>query len=216
MEIIIQINNSRSFYPKKIFMEHRIFHGELSPQEIGQALIAKFNRGNLMARQYGERDKVFVQIASPQFASSGGQTALTVNLNKIEDGVSVQIGEQAWLGVVASLGTTVLSVWRNPFNLIQRLDDVAQDIESIQLTDDIWETIEEVARLKGATFELSERLRRLTCEYCSTANPVGEPNCISCGAPLGLVQPTTCKNCGFVVKTQESTCPNCGHPLPRS
>jgi hypothetical protein len=34
-------------------------------------------------------------------------------------------------------------------------------MENIQLTTDIWETIEEVARLKGATFELSERLRRL-------------------------------------------------------
>jgi len=67
-----------------------------------------------MARQYGERDKVIVQIASHQFASSGGQTALTVNLDKVEDGVAIQIGKQAWLGVLASLGTTVLSVWRNP------------------------------------------------------------------------------------------------------
>ena len=194
-------------------MEPKVFHGDLSPQEIGRALIAKFNRGNLMARQFGERDKVIVQIASHQFASSGGQTALTVNLDKVEDGVAIQIGKQAWLGVVASLGTTVLSVWRNPFTLLQRLDDVAQDIENIQLTTDIWETIEEVARLKGATFELSERLRRITCEYCLTANPVGEPNCIACGAPLGLVQPTTCKNCGYVVRTQESICPNCGQLL---
>lgn len=195
-------------------MEPKVFHGDLTPQEIGRALIARYNRGNLMARQYGERDKVIVQIASHQFASSGGQTALTVNLDKVEDGVAIQIGKQAWLGVVASLGTTVLSVWRNPFNLLQRLDDVAQDIENIQLTTDIWETIEEVARLKGATFELSERLRRLMCEYCLTANPVGEPNCISCGAPLGLVQPTTCKNCGFVIRTKESICPNCGYLLP--
>lgn len=166
-----------------------------------------------MARQYGERDKVIVQVASHQFASSGGQTALTVNLEKVEDGVAIQIGKQAWLGVFASLGTTILSVWRSPFNLLNRLDDVAQDIENIQLTTDIWATIEEVARIKGANFELSERLRRLTCEYCYTANPVGEPNCISCGAPLGLVQPTTCKNCGYVVRTKEVICPNCGKSL---
>jgi hypothetical protein len=194
-------------------MEQRIFHGDLTPHEIGRALIARFNRGNLMARQYGERDKVIVQVASHQFASSGGQTALTVNLEKVEDGVAIQIGKQAWLGVVASLGTTILSVWRSPFNLLNRLDDVAQDIENIQLTTDIWATIEEVARLKGANFELSERLRRLTCEYCYTANPVGEPNCISCGAPLGLVQPMTCKNCGYVVRTKEVICPNCGKSL---
>jgi hypothetical protein len=194
-------------------MEQRIFHGDLTPHEIGRALIARFNRGNLMAKQYGERDKVIVQVASHQFASSGGQTALTVNLEKVGDGVAVQIGKQAWLGVVASLGTTILSVWRNPFNLLQRLDDVAQDIENIQLTTDIWETIEETAKLKGATFELSDRLRRLVCEYCYTANPVGEPNCISCGAPLGRVQPTTCRNCGFVVRTHETVCPNCSKSL---
>jgi HAMP domain-containing protein len=196
-------------------MEQRIFHGDITPHEIGRALIARFNRGNLIARQYGERDKVIVQVASHQFASSGGQTALTVNLEKVGDGVAIQIGKQAWLGVVASLGTTILSVWRSPFNLLNRLDDVAQDIENIQLTTDIWATIEEVARLKGANFELSERLRRLTCEYCYTANPVGESNCISCGAPLGLVQPTTCKNCGYVVRTQEVICPNCGKSLSR-
>jgi hypothetical protein len=194
-------------------MEQRVFHGDLTPHEIGRALIAKFNRGNLMARQYGERDRVIVQVASHQFATSGGQTALTVNLERVEDGVAISIGKQAWLGVVASLGTTILSVWRNPFNLLHRLDDVAQDIENIQLTTDIWETIEGVAQLKGATFELSDRLRRLVCEYCNTANPVGEPNCISCGAPLGLVQPTTCKNCGFVVRTYETICPNCGKSL---
>jgi hypothetical protein len=58
-----------------MIMEPKVFHGSLTPQDIGRALIAKFNRGNLMARQYGERDKVIVQIASHQFASSGGQTA---------------------------------------------------------------------------------------------------------------------------------------------
>jgi hypothetical protein len=196
-------------------MNQRIFHGNLTPNEIARALIARFNRGNLMARQFGDRERVIVQIASHQMASSGGQTALTVNLNQVEDGTSVQIGEQSWLGVVASLGSTLLSVWRNPFNLVHRFDDVAQDIESIQLADDVWATIEEAASLKGATFELSERLRRILCEYCLSGNPVGEPACIACGAPLGRAQPSTCLNCGFVVKTGELNCPNCGALIRR-
>lgn len=196
-------------------MNQRIFHGKLTPNEIARALIARFNRGNLVARQFGDQERVIVQIASDQMARSGGQTALTVNLNQVEDGTSVQLGEQSWLGVVASLGTTLLSVWRNPFNLVNRFDDVAQDIESIQLAEDVWETIEEVASLKGATFELSERLRRIVCEYCWSANPVGEAACIACGAPLGRVQPTTCPSCGFVIKTGEMNCPNCGVLLKR-
>jgi DNA-directed RNA polymerase subunit RPC12/RpoP len=73
--------------------------------------------------------------------------------------------------------------------------------------------VDEVARSASASFELSERLKRTVCEYCGTANPVGEPSCIACGAPLGKVQPTTCPHCGFVVKTGEIVCSNCGQKL---
>lgn len=194
-------------------MERRIFHGDLSPNNIARALVAHFNRSNLAAQQLGNSKQILVQIASRQRPISGGQTALTVHLREVDDGVAVQLGKQTWLGLAASLGVTALSVFRNPFSLIGRLDDLAQDIENLQLTEEVWDVIENVARIRGATFELSERLRRLVCNYCATANPVGEPSCIACGAPLGEVQPITCQNCGFVVKKTESICPNCGKPL---
>ncbi len=194
-------------------MQQRIFHGDLSPEEVGGALVAHFNRGNLIARAYNPGDKVVVQVATPSLPSSGGHTALTIILEKVEDGLAIQVGKQALLGVAASLGTSVLHFWKNPLNLIGRLDDIAQDIENLQLSDEVWQVVEDVARLHGATFELSERLRRVVCEYCNTANPVGEPSCIACGAPLGTGQPVTCKNCGFVVTTKERVCPNCGNEL---
>lgn len=193
-------------------MERRIFHGDLSTNNIARALVAHFNRSNLAAQQLGNSKQILVQIASRQRPISGGQTALTVHLREVDDGVAVQLGKQTWLGLAASLGVTALSVFRNPFSLIGRLDDLAQDIENLQLTEEVWDVIENVARIRGATFELSERLRRLVCNYCATANPVGEPSCIACGAPLGEVQPITCQNCGFVVKKTESICPNCGKP----
>jgi DNA-directed RNA polymerase subunit RPC12/RpoP len=194
-------------------MQPRVYHGELTPNEVAQALVAQFHRGNLLARQFGDKDKVIVQVASHPQSISGGQTAITVILQKVEDGLSVQVGKQAWLGVAASLGTSVLSFWRSPFNLLGRLDDIAQDIENLQLSEDIWKAIDNIANLKGATFELSERLRRIVCEYCNTANPVGEPSCVACGAPLGGTQPSTCKNCGFVINRGEIVCPNCGQLL---
>lgn len=194
-------------------MVQRIFHGQLEPNQISQALLANFNRGNLVAMETGAGDQTIVQVASRQRPASGGQTALTVIINKVADGVAVDIGKQAWLGVAASLGMTALSAWRNPLSLLNRLDDIAQDIENLQLSEEVWDVIENVARINGATFELSERLRRLVCEYCLTANPVGEASCIACGAPLGQVQPMTCKHCGFVVKSSETVCPNCGQRL---
>jgi len=190
-------------------METRIFHGELTANDLGRALVGEFNRSNLRAQQFSSGKQVVVQIASREHSQSGGQTALSVNLQQVEDGVAVQLGNQAWLGVAASLGETALRFWRNPWELLNRLDDLAQDVENLQLIDQVWACIENTARAAGASFELSERLRRLECSYCGTANPVGEPNCIACGAPLGQVQPRTCPFCGFVLKGEERICPNC-------
>lgn len=194
-------------------MNQKIYHGQITPKDIAQALIAHFNRGNFRTQQIGSSNQVIVQIASANYASSGGKTAISVTIREVEDGVSVQIGKQAWLGVAASLGTTALRAIRNPLSLISRLDDIAQDIESIQLGEEVWEVIDHIAHTIGTGFELSERLSRMVCDYCETANPVGASNCIACGAPLGNVQPKTCKNCGFVVSRQEGKCPNCSKPL---
>ena len=195
-------------------MEQRIYHGNLSPADISESLISHFNRGNLRAQQLGDYDRLIVQIGTRPGAMAGGDTTVSVILQKVEDGVAVQLGQQAWLGIAASLGTTALAAMRNPFNLLGRLDDLAQDIQNLQINEQVWQAIDEVARAAGASQELSNRLRRTVCPYCRTANPVGEPNCIACGAPLGDVQPRTCPNCGFVVKSSESICPNCKRPLP--
>jgi hypothetical protein len=194
-------------------MERRIFHGNITPSDIAQALMAEFNRGNLRTQMFGESNNLTVQIATRQGSMSGGQTALAVNIQQVEDGVMLQIGKQQWLGTAASLGATAIAVLRNPFNLIGRLDDIAQDVENLSLTEKVWQVVGNVIRAVGASHQLSDRLNRLTCEFCGTANPVGEPNCVACGAPLGDVHPTTCPQCGFVVSRDETKCPNCGNAL---
>lgn len=175
--------------------------------------MAEFNRGNLHAQTFGQSDKMIVQMGTHPGAMSGGQTALTVTIQSVEDGIMIELGQQAWLGLAASLGMSALAALRNPFSLLGRLDDIAQDIESLQLSERIWKVIDQSARAAGASLELSDRLKRLVCEYCNTANPVGEPACIACGAPLGASHPDACPHCGFVVKQSESKCPNCGKPL---
>jgi hypothetical protein len=194
-------------------MDRRIFHGNITPNDIAQALLGEFNRGNLHAQVVGQASKIAVQISTRRGAQSGGQTALTVTLQDTAEGVMVEIGQQAWLGVAASLGQTALSAFRNPFNLLGRLDDLAQDIENIQLSDKIWKAIDRAVLSAGASHELSDRLRRVMCHYCQSANQVGDASCVACGAPLGTVQPATCSNCGFAVTYTESICPNCNKNL---
>ncbi len=195
-------------------MEQRIYHGNLTPADISSSLLAHFNSSNLRAQQLGNSDRVIVQIGTRPGAMAGGDTTLSVVLQKVEDGVSVQLGQQAWMGIAASLGTTALSAIRNPLNLLGRLDDLAQDIQNLQINEQVWEAIDEVARAAGASKELSNRLRRTVCPYCRVANPIGEPACVACGAPLGDAQPRTCPNCGFVVRSSEAVCPNCKRQLP--
>jgi hypothetical protein len=194
-------------------MERKIFHGNIKPVDIAQALLGEFNQGNLRAQTLGQSDKMVVQIGTQPGATSGGQTAITVTIQKMEDGIMVEQGQQAWLGVAASLGMSAVAALRNPFSLLGRLDDIAQDIENLQISERIWQVIAQSARAAGVSTELSERLKRITCDHCGTANPVGEPSCNACGAPLGKMQPVTCKNCGYVVQSGDKTCENCKREL---
>lgn len=191
-------------------MDRRVFHGNITPTDVARALMAEFNQGNTQTQLLGESDNLTVQIASSQSSRSGGRTAVSVDLQQIEDGVMVQVGEQQWLGVAASLGQTAISALLNPMNLLGRLDDIAQDVSSMQLNERIWQVVANVVRTAGASQELSERLSSVTCEFCGAANPVGASTCVACGAPLGKSQPKTCPKCGYVLTNAEKFCSNCG------
>ncbi len=190
-------------------MDERIYHGSLTPETIASALTAQYNRGNLRTQLYGRDNHLVVQIATREVRQSGGQTALTVDIEQVPDGVMVKVGEQDWLGVAASLGWSAIATFLKPLNILGRLDDIAQDVSSLQMKDQAWRVIDSAARSTGASQELSRRLKRMVCDYCDTANPVGQPRCLACGAPMGSSQPTTCSNCGFVVSRTEKYCPNC-------
>lgn len=194
-------------------MDRRVFHGNITPGDIAQALTAEFNQGNTQTQVLGDSDNLTVQIASSQWARSGGKTALAVNLQQVEDGVMVQVSEQQWLGVAASLGQTAIATLLNPINLLGRLDDIAQDVSSLQLNEKVWQIVATTVKAAGASQQISERLSRLTCEYCGAANPVGEATCVACGAPLGKEQPKACLKCGYVLTHNEKFCPNCGQQV---
>jgi hypothetical protein len=194
-------------------MDTRTYHGDIEPADMAAALVATFDQGNWRCQTIRQGDKVMVQIATHQHARSGGKAAMTVTIQKVEDGVTVGLGTHEWLGVAASLGQTALSTLLNPWNILSRLDDIAQDITSLTLADRVWEAVEKCARVSGAAKTISERLQTLTCPYCHTANKVADPNCVGCGAPLGPVQPVGCPRCGNVMPASSKFCSNCGAAL---
>ena len=194
-------------------MVQKTYYGDFTPSDFTRSIIAQFHRGNLHVQQIGNGEKVVVQIATNDMSQSGGKTAIGISLQKVEDGVMVQVGKQVWFSIAASLGLSAISLLRNPLNILGRMDDIAQDIENLQLRDEIWDVIENTAKNLGSGFELSERIRRYVCDFCNTPNPIGQPDCIACGAPLGSIQPITCKNCGYVISRGEKYCPNCKKPI---
>lgn len=198
----------------KTTLEQKTFFGEIGVDDLARALVAEFHQGNLVSKVIGRGDQRIVQIASPIDTRSGGRTAISVHLTTVEDGVHVRVGQQDWIGVATSMGFTALTALRRPTALLGRLDDLAQDIASLQLSTRIWKTISDTAESLGAAHELSERLRRLMCEYCLTANPVGAPHCVACGAPLGPNQPIACPTCGYIVEHDQSVCPECSQRIP--
>ena len=117
------------------------------------------------------------------------------------------------LAAAALALATALAALRNPFSLLGRLDDLAQDFENMQLNEKTWQVIDRTVATLKASYAMSEKLARLTCEYCGAANPLGEACCLSCGAPMGEAHPTTCPRCGFVVTSIETVCPNCSGKL---
>lgn len=190
-------------------MTVRIYHGDIQPAIIAKELAAYFDRGNYRVQSYGEGDSITVQIATRKNISSGGQTALTVKLDKVADGISIDLSEQAWLGVIASLGVTAFNAFFHPLSLLDRIDDIAQDVESSQLRETVWKVVEATLSQKKVGLALSEALSSKPCPWCHTANPVASPHCLACGAPLGQHQPHACLQCGFVLR-DEAFCPNCG------
>jgi hypothetical protein len=195
-------------------MDTKFFHGNISAEDLAVILVHRFNRGNMLAQYTHSGKQWVVQIASRINARSGGDTALAVNIMQMEDGISINMGKQSWLGIAASIGISLFSfLTRNPMNIISRIDDIAQDIENLSLDDQVWAVIDETLAAFGATHELSDRLKRTGCEYCETANPVGASRCIACGAPLGNVQPRTCKKCVFVAAPEDTVCQNCSKKL---
>jgi DNA-directed RNA polymerase subunit RPC12/RpoP len=191
----------------------RTFHGDLTGKDLANALVARFTDNNMLAQAFRNDSQYVVQIASRANRQSGGNTALGITISDSKDGVTVRLGKQAWFGIAASLGATLISAKMNPLNLLGRLDDIAQDIENLSLDDKAWSVIEDVALAMGASYDLSEKLKSTACQYCGTGNEVGAGRCVACGAPMGNLQPVSCPECGTVSGKDDLHCTNCGHTL---
>lgn len=191
-------------------MEQRTYHGKITPEELAQALTARFSGDDLSATVAGEEGRLLVSISSSGW--QGGRTALQVGLSAVvSGGVLVTVGEHDVLGVASDLLQTGLAAMVNPLTVIGEMNDVARNVERLQLPKLVWETVDHYASSVGAGLTPDPVV--VTCPYCGVDSPIGVTKCSSCGASLASAQPLTCAKCGKILPATLKYCTRCGAPL---
>ena len=193
-------------------MDQRTYHGEIDPDELANALLAQFNQGSTAAQRLGRGERAIVQIGTLD-RQRRIENALTVTISKTADGVDVSLGQQQWLDAAADLAQAGLGALFNPLSLLGKLDEVARDVSSFNLPQQVWATVEQYCRSVGAGLGGSPQTMMIACAYCGVANQRDAPSCVGCGAPLGEVQPVYCPKCGQVVPHGTKFCARCGTKL---
>ena len=195
-------------------MEQRTYRGDIDPEGLASALVARFNQGDLKAqRVMGQEGHLMVQIATREWGWGAACTALSVGIAPVEEGVRVTLGQQRWLDAAASLAITGLGALVNPLSLLERIDDIARDVGKLTLPDQVWDAVEHYCESVGARLGLAEKQLMVTCPYCGVGNPVGAGTCSACGGSLVDVQPVACPKCGFVMPADAQFCSRCGTRL---
>ena len=195
-------------------MEQRTYRGEIDPEGLADALMARFNHGDLMAqRVQGQEGHLMVQIATREWGWGAARSALSVGIAPVEGGVRVSVGEQRWLDAVASLAITGLGALVRPLSLLGRIDDIARDVGKLTLPDQVWKAVEHYVESVGAKLGLSEKQIVVACPYCGVGNPMGVGTCSACGGSLADSQPRVCGECGFISPPDARFCSRCGQRL---
>ena len=190
-------------------MEQRTYHGDLSPDEIANVLLAQFNQGSFAAQRLSQGDRALVQVGTRD-RHRRIENALTVTISKTPDGVNVAVGDQQVLGAAADLAQAGLGALFNPLSLLGNLGEIASDVSSFSLPQQVWETVDRYCKSAGGGLGGSPQTMMLTCSYCGVANPPGSSTCSGCGAGLGDVQPLYCPQCGQVAPHGAKFCSRCG------
>ena len=197
-------------------MEQRTYRGEIDPEGLAEALVARFNHGDLIAQTVrGDEGHLIVQVATREWGWGAARSALTIGVAPVEGGVRVTVGQQRLLDAAASLAATGLGALVNPLSLLGRIDDIARDVGKITLPDQVWDAVEHYVDSVGAKLGMSEKQLVVACPYCGVGNPVGAGTCSACGGSLVEVQPVACPKCGFVVSRDALFCSRCGTKISR-
>ncbi|MBU0495568.1 MAG: zinc ribbon domain-containing protein [Chloroflexi bacterium] len=194
-------------------MSERKYRGNVTPGDLAEALVNQFNRGDYRAAKSGRGTQAVVQISTNRRMRGEPDTAVSVTITPTPEGVHVSMGDPQWLDIAADLVQTGIGALLNPWSLVREVDDVARNVQDLNLPQEVWQAIDQYAKTVGSRPALLPEPTSVTCPYCRSGNAIGEGRCENCGAPLGDAQPVRCPSCQRLLAAGTSQCPQCGERL---
>lgn len=194
--------------------EQRVYRGKIDAEDMARALVLEFNAGDTQAQwTRGEGGRAVVQVSNRQVQYGDPTTTVAIYLTPSASGMVVAVSEQKLFGVAADLAKSGVKALLNPLSLLGELDDIARNVRSLSLRQEVWTAVEAYCRNAGAGIGAGRQLEMVVCSYCGTPNDIGALNCRACRAPLADAQPVTCGRCGSLNDPQARNCVNCGAVL---
>lgn len=195
-------------------MEQRVYHGQIRPEGMAQALLDEWDQGDTIAQAFGEQDRVIVQIGQREAGWFGDEPkqALTLDIETLNDGVQVTMGQQQWYkngGGGLMIGGLIGFL---PFFFTFPLGSLfGGDNIDDRLPGRIWQSLDRYTSQFGAATGKTQRLPTVVCPECGVTNPMGAQQCSACGTQLGA--PNACPNCGYTNPVGANFCNRCGTQL---
>jgi ribosomal protein L40E len=196
-------------------MEQRIYHGPIEPRRLAQALLDEWDQGETVAQALEAEGGVVVQIGQREvgwFGEEEPRQALTLGIERLDDGVRVGMGQQQWYREGGQIFVGGL-IGFFPFFFAWPLGDLFRGPGSppdAELPAQIWRSVERFTAREGAATGPTRRLATVPCPSCGVANPQGAQRCSACGSALDQ---RACPTCGSTNPPGARFCIQCGNQL---
>ena len=141
-------------------MEQRLYQGAIDPNALVQYLLDTWDQGDTVAQALEGDEGTIVQVGqrSRSFFSDKPQSALTVALEPVSDGLRVTLGEQQWYrdgGGQIMVGGLIGFF---PFFFTWPLGGGRDEPVDPQMTSQMWESVERYVQQYGAVSGVTRRL----------------------------------------------------------
>jgi ribosomal protein L40E len=207
-------------------MEQRIYEGTIDPNAFAQYMLDTWNQGETAAQALESDEGIIVQVGERHHGlfSDEPRNALTLAFEPRGDGLRVTMGEQQWYRDGGGRIMVGGLIGFFPFFFTWPLGGGRGEPIDPQLTQQVWQTVEQYAAQYGAVTGETRRLPQQTgaatgpttrldtlhCPSCGTENPAAAERCRECGTYL---QVRNCPQCGVSNPATAHFCMRCGTSL---